>query len=124
MKCYQKECILTPYFDPFIVIHCKYFNADVPSFSAEAILFDKNFDISQIEMELCRSTESISMSMSQLLGIKLQKLTKIYQLLCLLSSRRIYLIFVLFSPRRQFFSTQKCVNHDKTDFATKVRKLQ
>ena len=38
------------------------------------------------------------------------------------------LIFVIFSPLIQFsgnkFSTQKCVNHDKTDFATKVRKLQ
>ena len=33
------------------------------------------------------------------------------------------LIFVIFSPQRknltQFFSTQKCVNCDKTDFATK-----
>ena len=39
-----------------------------------------------------------------------------------------YLIFVIFSPRRQFlvqfFSTQKCVNRDKTDFGTKVRKSQ
>ena len=37
------------------------------------------------------------------------------------------LIFVIFSPLTQlldkFVSTQKCVNHDKTDFATKVRKL-
>ena len=33
------------------------------------------------------------------------------------------LIFVIFSPHRKFldkfFSTQKCVNYDKTDFATK-----
>ena len=39
-----------------------------------------------------------------------------------------YLIFVIFSPQRQFvaqfFSTQKCVNCDKTDFATRVRKSQ
>ena len=47
-----------------------------PDSPLEAILFDKNFDISQIEMELCRSTESISMSMSQLLEVKEQKLTK------------------------------------------------
>ena len=37
-----------------------------------------------------------------------------------------YLIFVIFFPQRQllvqFFSTQKCVNRDKTDFPTKVRK--
>ena len=36
-----------------------------------------------------------------------------------------YRIFVIFSPQRQFlvkfFSTQKCVNRDKTDFRTKVR---
>ena len=39
-----------------------------------------------------------------------------------------YMIFVLFSPRAQFFaqffSTQKRVNRDKTDFATKQRKSQ
>ena len=39
-----------------------------------------------------------------------------------------YLIFVIFSPRAQFlaqfFSTQKRVNRDKTDFATKQRKWQ
>ena len=39
-----------------------------------------------------------------------------------------YLIFVICSPQMQllvkFFSTQKCVNCDKTDFATKVRKLR
>ena len=39
-----------------------------------------------------------------------------------------YLIFVIFSPRAQFlarfFSTQKRVNHTKTDFATKQRKSQ
>ena len=39
-----------------------------------------------------------------------------------------YLIFVIFSPRAQFFakffSTQKRVNRTKTDFATKQRKLQ
>ena len=38
-----------------------------------------------------------------------------------------YLIFVLFSPQTkilaQFFSTPKRVNSDKTDFATKQRKL-
>ena len=38
------------------------------------------------------------------------------------------LIFVIFSPLMQFldkfFSTQKCVNHDKTDFETILRKLQ
>ena len=38
-----------------------------------------------------------------------------------------YMIFVLFSPQAQFFahffSTQKRVNRDKTDFATKQRKL-
>ena len=37
------------------------------------------------------------------------------------------LIFVFFSPQAQllvkFFSTQKRVNRDKTDFATKQRKL-
>ena len=39
-----------------------------------------------------------------------------------------YLIFVIFSPRiqflAQFFSTQKHVNRDKADFATKQRKSQ
>ena len=39
-----------------------------------------------------------------------------------------YLIFVFFSPQAQslvqFFSTQKRVNRDKTDFATKQRKLR
>ena len=39
-----------------------------------------------------------------------------------------YLIFVIFSPHTQslvkFFSTQKCVNRNKTDFATKRRKSQ
>ena len=38
------------------------------------------------------------------------------------------LIFVIFSPHTKsldkFFSTQKCVNHVTTDFATKLRKLQ
>ena len=38
------------------------------------------------------------------------------------------LIFVIFSPLMQFldkfFSTQKCVNHDTTDFATQLHKLQ
>ena len=38
------------------------------------------------------------------------------------------LIFVIFSPNWQFlvwfFSSQKCANHDKTDFVTKVRKFQ
>ena len=38
-----------------------------------------------------------------------------------------YLIFVFFSPQAQFlvqfFSTQKSVNRNKTDFATKQRKL-
>ena len=38
------------------------------------------------------------------------------------------MIFVLFSPQAQFlakfFSTQKRVNRDKTDFATKQRKSQ
>ena len=39
-----------------------------------------------------------------------------------------YLIFVFFPPQAQFlaqlFSTQKCVNRDKTDIATKQRKLR
>ena len=38
-------------------------------------------------------------------------------------SKKADLIFVIFSPHRKFldkfFSTQKCVNYDKTDFATK-----
>ena len=41
--------------------------------------------------------------------------------------KKIIFIFVIFSPCTQFFdqffSTQKCVNRDKTDSATKVRKL-
>ena len=64
--------------------HCPIINTDVAPFSAEAILFDKSFDISQIEIELCcsaESAESISMPMSQLLGIKLQKLAEICQIL-------------------------------------------
>ena len=45
---------------------------------------------------------------------------------CAQANSHTYLIFVIFSPQRQFlvqfFSTQKCVNRDKTDFPTKVRK--
>ena len=105
------------------------FSIDRPDFLSIKNLFHRQnrFSIdrkSVLSIKIC-STNRKSVLLNLIMSMQFCPIN-INHVIVQFGNAQSYLIFVLFSPQTkflaQFFSTQKRVNSDKTDFATKQRK--